>query len=453
MNTSIIGKSDTINLTFDSYLHELLSQWESINSVIESDFLKALRQGAIPQALEFSFPTKKDEEWRFTDLSELLKHRYQPSVAASISPYVLIPFTLPESHHSCLVFVNGIYTSELSDVSALPEGVYLGNLSGLPTSQQEKIVKYLGQQKNDRNLFTALNTTGLRDVAIIWANSNVNLQIPIQLLFLSVAEDTPIINQPRVLVVAERGSSVTFTEYYGAITLGCSDLPKNRPYFTNAVTEIYVENSATVNHSRIQRESGDGFHIANSRIFQNRDSCYTYNEINLGGKLSRHNLSINQQGEQTQTQLNGLTMIGGKQVSDTHSAIYLNHPHGTVAQLHKCIIDNSAHAIFSGKIYVPKAAQLTNASQLNRNLLLSAKARVNTKPELQITADNVKCSHGATVSQLEADELFYLQSRGLTEENARHLLIDAFAADILARLPLDSLRTRLLQCVACRTLD
>jgi Fe-S cluster assembly protein SufD len=146
-------------------------------------------------------------------------------------------------------------------------------------------------------------------------------------------------------------------------------------------------------------------------------------------------------------------MVGGKQVADTHSAVFLRQPHGTVNQLHKCIIDDSAHAIFSGKICLPKTAQLTNAAQLNRNLLLSPKARINTKPELQITADNVKCSHGATVSQLSADELFYLRSRGLTEVAARHLLIDAFAAEILERLPFNSLHQQLAQCAACRTVD
>jgi Fe-S cluster assembly protein SufD len=146
-------------------------------------------------------------------------------------------------------------------------------------------------------------------------------------------------------------------------------------------------------------------------------------------------------------------MISGEQTADTHSAIYLNFPGGTTDQLHKCIVDGHAHAVFNGKVFVPKAAQLTNASQLNRNLLISPKARVNTKPELQITADNVKCSHGATVSQLEADEVFYLQSRGLTAQDARNLLIDAFATEILDRIPLESLQQRLGQCVACRSGD
>jgi Fe-S cluster assembly protein SufD len=223
---------------------------------------------------------------------------------------------------------------------------------------------------------------------------------------------------------------------------------KNAPYFTNAVTEIWVQDNAQVKHNRIQQESENGFHIAKNAIAQARDSRYTCNEINLGGKLYRNNLDIFQTGEQTTTHLNGLVAISGEQVSDTHSAIFLTKPHGTTDQLHKCIIDGSAHAVFNGKVFVPKAAQLTNAAQLNRNLLLSPRARVNTKPELQITADNVKCSHGATVSQLEADEVFYLRSRGLTEADSRRLLVDAFAAEILECISIESLRQTLTQLIA-----
>ena len=217
------------------------------------------------------------------------------------------------------------------------------------------------------------------------------------------------------------------------------------------MTEIWVEENAQIEHVRVQQESGESFHIGKSAIAQARDSRYTCTEVNFGGKLSRHNLEVYQTGEQTETRLNGLAMVKERQLADTHSLISLTKPYGTTDQLHKCIVDGSAHTVFNGKVLVPKAAQLTNAAQLNRNLLLSPKARVDTKPELQITADNVKCSHGATVSQLEPDELFYLRSRGLNENDARYLLIDAFAAEILERIPVESLRTQLSQLVARTT--
>ena len=198
--------------------------------------------------------------------------------------------------------------------------------------------------------------------------------------------------------------------------------------------------AAQINHTRLQQESNTAYHIGKTAVSQQRDSRYTLTEINLGGKLSRHTPEVYQQGEQTETYLNGLTVAKDEQTADTHSVIQLNHPHGTTDQLHKCIVSDRAHSVFNGKVFVPKPAQLTDASQLNRNLLLSPKARVDTKPELQITADNVKCSHGATVSQLEADEIFYLRSRGLTEDDARQLLIDAFVAEIIERIPVQSVR-------------
>ncbi|PSF36041.1 Fe-S cluster assembly protein SufD [Aphanothece hegewaldii CCALA 016] len=446
MTSIILEPTKTDN---DEYLQKLVEQNKA---KISAEWLNDLRKDAVTEIQNLKLPHRKDEEWQFIDLSELRQTNFQTAQNVELSTEALNPFILPEAGASRLVFVNGFYAANLSDASTLPDGVFVGNLSELAANaRKEKIVKYLGQQKGD--VFTTLNTTDLSDAAVVWVNPDIVVETPIHLLFLTIISKTPAISQPRILVVAERGAKLQLVEYYGAVAKNCSDVPRNLPYLTNVVSEIYIEENAEINHTRIQRESGDGFQIARSAIAQSRDSRYTCNDINFGGKLSRHQLDIYQNGEQTETNLYGLTLIGREQTSDTHSAIYLNHPYGTTNQLHKCIVDNSAHAVFNGKVFVPKAAQMTNAAQLNRNLVLSPKARVNTKPELQITADNVKCSHGATVSQLEADELFYLRSRGLTEDNARHLLLDAFAAEILDKIPLKSLRQRLSQCVACRTID
>jgi Fe-S cluster assembly protein SufD len=309
----------------------------------------------------------------------------------------------------------------------------------------------LGQQPGQQEVFTALNSAGLTDTAVIWAKGDQG-ETPIHLLFLSLVSETSTFSQPRILVVAEKDAKLRLIESYGAISSNCSDIPQNLPYFTNPVSEIYLKEDAQLEHIRVQRESGDCFHIARTAVSQGRNSRYSCVEVNLGAQLSRHQLDIYQNETQTETSLYGLAMLEDKQVSDSHSAVYLNHPYGIVDQLHKCIVDAQAQGVFNGKIIVPKAAQMTNAAQMNRNLLLSPKASINTKPELQITADNVKCTHGATVSQLEADELFYLRSRGLSEDSARNLLIDAFAAEILAKIPFPSLQKRLNQCVACRTL-
>jgi Fe-S cluster assembly protein SufD len=256
-------------------------------------------------------------------------------------------------------------------------------------------------------------------------------------MFIAYGEQETSFVQPRTLVVAETGSSITLIEEY----IGTGE------YFTNAVTEIFVQGNSRVNHTRLQQESDASYHIGKTAVAQERDSHYTLNEINLGAKLSRHNPEVWQQGEQTETNLNGLTVATGEQISDTHSIIALSKPHGTTNQLHKCIVGDRAHTVFNGKVFVPKEAQLTDATQLNRNLMLSPKARIDTKPELQITADNVKCAHGATVSQLEAEEIFYLRSRGLSQADANQLLIDAFATEIIDRLPLESLRQRITQTI------
>jgi Fe-S cluster assembly protein SufD len=443
--TSTIVKPETSGLNLQAWL-TLCRQTLPLADTTE---IRALRLSGESVASSFGIPSKKDEEWQFTDLSELLKIDFQNTTPVSIDPQALTSFLLPEAKQSRVVFLNGIYSPELSDISALPAGVSVSNLS---LSQSKEIVKHLGT-KSSREFFTALNTAGLSDVAVIRASPNTVVETPIHLLFLAIIEETPKFVQPRTLIVAETGSSLNIIENYAALAVHCSDIPHNQPYFTNAVTEIYLEPNAEMQHTRLQRESGDAFHIGRTAIDQARHSRYTLNEIALGAKLYRHNLDITQSGEQTETNLNGLAMISAQQTADTHSAIYLNFPYGTTDQLHKCIVDGHAHAIFNGKVFVPKPAQLTNASQLNRNLLISPKARVNTKPELQITADNVKCSHGATVSQLSADEVFYLQSRGLTAQEARNLLIDAFSAEILDRIPLESLRQRLGQCVACRSVE
>lgn len=456
LNSMVVLKPENI-ATEDAYLGGLLNIAENQplpQRNIVNNILKEIRRKGGNKVVKLTIPTLRDEEWRFTDLSLWKQQDWSYGENIDLDESIIPEFSLQETPQSRLVFVNGFYAEHLSDVSALnSEQVYVGNLSNLEDNQLEKIEQYLSKSEPENELFTALNSVGIRDAFVIWVKTNQEITIPIHLLHLTVRENKASWSQPRILVIVETNSKVNFVEYYGAVTRSCSDSVEQKYYFNNVVTEIHLENNAKVNHTRIQRESGDGFHIAKTSVFQSRDSGYTINEISLGGKLYRHTLHIHQEGVQTETNLYGLTLLQGKQLGDTHTQVSLNHPHGIVNQIHKYILDDSSCGVFNGKVDVPKLAQFTNASQLNRNLLLSPKARINTKPELQITADNVKCAHGATVSQLEADEIFYLRSRGLDEYSARHLLIDAFAADIINHIPLPSLQNRLTQCVACRTLD
>jgi Fe-S cluster assembly protein SufD len=436
----------------DANLTSLLNQCQAQEiQAIEPEItalLKELRDRASRWVKSLTFPTKRDEEWRFTDLSPLLQVNFQtPTTQVEIAESVAADFALPEASIR-LVFVNGVYAPHLSAVALLPEGLVVSNLAQLPVAYRSKVEKYLAQLHGSAEVFTALNTASLTDAAVVWVAKNQQVETPVHLLFISTVSQTPIVSLPRCLVVAESGSNLTLVEEYR--NHKCAQ-ETGEVYFTNTVTEIVLEENAHISHTRIDQESKGAFHIGKSAIAQSRYSRYIGNAITFGSKLSRHHLEVFQTGEGTETTLNGLTLIGGEQVADTHSEIALNHPNGTANQLHKCIIDDRAHAVFNGKIFVPQPAQFTNASQLNRNLLLSPKARVDTKPQLEITADQVKCAHGATVSQLDADDIFYLQSRGINAASARELLLDAFAAEIINRIPMASLRHRLSRCVACRT--
>ena len=390
-----------------------------------------IRQQSRNWLSRLSVPTRKDEDWRFINLSSLTAGKFVTPQNNVETGHAL---SLPETENSRLVFVNGIYNADLSDTSELPEGIYVGNLDSLP--DRDRAAEYFAQQPGT-DAFTALNTAGGDDIAVVWIDKNTAVEKPVYLVFIADGQQEASFIQPRSLIVAETGASISLIEEY----VGKGE------YFTNAVTEIFIKSNAKVNHTRLQQESNASYHIGKTAVSQERDSSYTITEINLGAKLCRHNPEMWQQGEQTETNLNGLTVATGEQTSDTHSIIALSQPYGTTNQLHKCIVSDRAHTVFNGKVFVPKEAQQTDATQLNRNLMLSPKARVDTKPELQITADNVKCAHGATVSQLEAEEIFYLRSRGLSENDANQLLIDAFAAEIIDRLPLESLRNNITQTI------
>jgi len=426
----------------DAYLKSLLSTVRA--NIPEALAFEDLRAKADAIVNEHTFPHSRQEDWRFTDLSPMLSVPFQAANSpAEIDLGALGPVQMPEAI-ARIVLVNGQYNEALSDIDRLPVGVVVGSLASLKHSAiGDSLIARLATSNGSHEVFTALNTAGFQDAAVVWVPRNQVVEEPIQIVYLSVARGEPIIASPRALVVAESGSALTLVEdFFGA---------QDRDHFNNSVTEIWADDNAQVTHVRLQREGTGTFHIAKTAVTQGRDSRYTTIPVSLGARISRHNLEIYQTGAQTDTNLYGLTAIANTQLADTHSLIATNHPHGTADQLHKAIIDDAAHAVFNGKVWVPHQAQLTNASQLNRNLLLSGKARVDTKPELDIVADNVKCAHGATVSQLDANEVFYLQSRGIDAEAAQRLLIYGFAMDIIDRIPVPSLKQSLTDVVTQRS--
>ncbi len=421
------------NVERQAYLKTLISQRAEFGAEVPA-WVKEVRDRNLTLIQDQALPSNRTEEWRFTDPSSLYKIPFQPA-AATVTAEQIQAHSWPDVAIR-LVFVNGVFAPGLSHQTEV-SGLQITTLQNLDDSFQA----YLGKTHGSEEVFTALNGCNFKDAAVLKVDRNQVIETPIHLLFVSAAQgETPTVAYPRVLVVAETGSTVTLVEDF--VSIGAQT-------FTNAVAEIFLAANAQVNHIRLQREEATAFHIGKTAVSQKRDSRYRSIALSLGGQLSRHNPEIVTE-EQTETILDGLTLATDSQVADTHSALTFSQAHCQAQQLHKCIVDDHARAVFNGRIFVPKAAQQTNAAQLSRNLLLSPKARVDTKPQLEIVADDVKCAHGATVSQLEDDEVFYLQSRGLDHDNACDLLVKAFAAEILEKISIPSIRKGLLEDVLSR---
>ena len=409
--------------------------------------INALRAEAVTRLDVLTLPTLRDEEWRFTDISRLTKLSFSPALSASHVEAADIAHFYIQEATTRLVFVDGIYAPQLSIAASCSNGNGNGDsgvvVSNLPTAlatHAAVIEAHLGRHAVFRdNVFTALNTAFVHDAAVIVVPRDMALSAPVHLLFIATQKE--VVSTPRCLVVAESGSAVTVIEDYVVLTQ-----PRwlEEAHFTNAATEIVLEDNAHVNHIRIQREGAQAFHIANCAVTLGRSSNYQSVSVALGAQISRYKLDV-LLAEGAECAVDGLALIGANQLADTHTCIDHAQPHGVSRQLHKCIVGGSAHAVFNGKVLVRQGAQHTDSVQSSRNLLLTGKAQVDTKPQLEIFADDVKCAHGATIGQLDSEEVFYLKSRGLSDGVARNLLIYAFGAEIIERIPVASLKHRLEQ--------
>jgi len=388
-----------------------------------------------------SVPTTRDEEWRYTDLSPLYQKSFPRALPASLpSPAALASFALSEAQCR-LVFVDGHFEPELSTPSsdaALRVAPFSAALADQDPVLQAHLARYVAPGQDP---FVAVNTAWLQDGVMVRVLAGQAARAPVQVLCVSTQPDGA--SYPRLLVVAEAGAQCTVVEDFVALHAGET--------LTNCVTEIALDHGARVRHVRVQRESLAAFHIGTCGVRIGRAAHYLGSAIALGARISRFNLNITQAEEGAESTLDGLALIGGKQLADTHSLLDHMQPHGRSRQVFKCVVDDAAHAVFNGKIFVRQGAQRTDSSQQSRSLLLSPRARVDTKPQLEIFADDVKCAHGAAVGQLEADQVFYLKSRGLDEAGARNLLTFAFAAEIVRRIPLPSLAGQLERIVLQQT--
>lgn len=422
------------------YLDCLLKSW-STKSNEPLSWLNQLRARAIDHVSTQRLPTKRDEEWRFTDISALTRLSFQSAQPHTNLQTQDIEHLYLKEAKSSLVFVDGYYSPQLS-THVDPAVLQIGNLSTFLLTHASVLESHFGQYaKFDNNVFAALNTAFLRDCALIIAPKNTVIAEPVHLLF--IATQSEVTCYPRCLIIGEPGSNVTFVEDYVSL--------RETAYVTNSVTEISLSANAHAKHIRIQRESVQAYHLANCAVSLAHGSNYRSVSISLGAQISRYNLNIQLVDEAAECTIDGLALISDNQLADTHTCIDHIKPNGISRQQHKCIVNDKAHAVFNGKIIVRPHAQQTNSSQSSRNLLLSKTAQIDTKPQLEIFADDVKCAHGATVGQLDQEEIFYLQSRGLSEATARSLLTYAFGAEIIDRITVSSLRQQLAQTVLNQT--
>jgi len=406
---------------------------QSAVAVGRQAWVNRLRAEALERANALAVPTVRDEDWRFTDLSPLYRLAFRTADTHVPQAAQLAPWIVPEAG-ARLVFVDGRFAPSLSALPAADTPLFAAPLATGIERHGPVVEARLGQIAGfQQDLFVALNTAYLQDGAMLVAAAHQKVAEPVHVLFVSTQKDVAV--HPRVLVIAEAGAELALVEDYVTLHDGA--------YCVNAVTEIAVAPNALVHHVKLQRDSKAAYHVATGTVRLERDGRYRSNSIALGARISRQNLNVVQAGPNTECHLDGLALIAGRQLADTHSFIDHALPHGTSRQLHKCVAGGGAHAVFNGRVLVRPDAQQTDSAQQNRNLLLSDKAHVDTKPQLEIFADDVKCAHGATVGQLEAEEVFYLRSRGLDDTAARNLLTYAFAADIVNRIPLPSLAAQL----------
>jgi Fe-S cluster assembly protein SufD len=396
----------------------------------QPSWLLALRQAGLARFAQAGFPTVQHEDWRFTNLAPLARLPFQPVFArpaASLSPADLSKFTFTRMEATRLVFLNGHFAPELSTSGSVPDGVRIRNLAAALAETPELLEKHLGQYARvDDNAPAALNQAYFQDGAFIQVPDGLSLELPVHLLYLSTSAKPGATAHPRNLILAGRDSRLTVIESY-ASTVGSV-------YFTNAVTELLVGEGAVVEHCKFQDENAAAFHLATLSAKLGRATNFISHSFATGARLSRNDLRTELAGEHLEAILNGLYLTKGEQLADHHMIVDHAQPHCASHEYFNGILDDQSKGVFHGRILVRQAAQKTDAKQTNKNLLLSDNATADTKPQLEIYADDVKCTHGATIGQLNKASIFYLRARGISEDTARQMLIHAFAGEIIERI-------------------
>lgn len=394
--------------------------------------LQGLRREAIRRFDALGFPGPRNEAWKYTNIRATLKHEYRLMAAAEEDGIDIEPHLIPGLDAHLLVTVNGHYSEAYSRIGELPEGVIVSSLGEAAGKHQEIVNRYFGKAANDEaEAFIALNTAFVQDGVFVYVPKGVVLDKPIHVIGLLKSDDDAFV-QPRNLLVFEENSQATLLETghaYGG-----------KRYFTNFVEEIFVGRHANIDYYKIQDEGDDASQVNGIYIHQDGESVFSVNTITFSGAVVRNNLTVTLDDEHIESHLLGLVIPTGKQHVDVHTLIDHAKPNCVSNELYKYVLDDESQGIFNGKVFVRQDAQQTNAYQQNKSILLSKSAKMNAKPELEIYADDVKCSHGATTGQLDAEALFYLMSRGMSRRQAQAMLLLAFARDVVESVRLEPLR-------------
>lgn len=409
-----------------------------------ASWFSGIRKAAMERFIQLGLPTTRQEDWRFTSVAPLAKKSFSVASADASPDLSATGYeTLLTFAPIRAVFVNGHFSAELSDLSGLPAGVTVGSLKRAMEADAAPVIEYLGKvTKDEQHPFVALNTALFQDGAYIHVPDNLVVETPLQVIYLAASAAGASMCHPRNLIVAGQHSQVTIIESYA----GNDD----DVYFTNSVTEVVVAQDAVVDHYRYQQESTSAFHFSTLEIDQARTSNFSTQAVTFGGGLVRNDIGFTLGGEGCLSTMNGMYQLRGQQHVDNHTRIDHAHPNCESHEYYKGILAEQARGVFNGKIMVRQIAQKTNAKQTNRNLLLSPTALINTNPQLEIFADDVKCTHGATIGQLDETQLYYLRARGIPVDEARRILTYAFANDVIERIKVEPLRNELERIVLSR---
>jgi len=407
-------------------------------SQTDSAWLQSIRKSGIDRFTMSGYPTRRDEEWRFTPIGAITETVFtEPSHhESSLIKSDLTGLPFGDLGGTTLVFIDGKFSSNLSTIGDFETGVVVDNLSSVLENSPAAVQPYLTKlSQKDGGVFTAINAAVFDDGAFIFIPDHKVVEETINLLYISSQHSSPVASFPRNLIVAGSNSQATIVETY----IGLAE----SVYLTSPVTEVFVGESAIVDHYKLQQESLTAYHLGTMNVTLAKSSVFSSHGITLGGSISRNDISAYLGGEYAECTLNGLYLANGRRIVDNHTTIDHAVPNCPSHEVYKGILTDNSRGVFNGKIFVREDAQKTDAKQTNKTLLLSDGAQIYTKPQLEIFADDVRCTHGATIGQLDNDQLFYLQARGIGKEDARNLLVYAFASDVINKIKVESARAQL----------